>query len=162
MTFQWQAEDGSCTNGDCWPPFESSPYHGTTVAAMAAATAPGWLDNLEDDDLLGKVEKMKRYLQTTPPPHEYGRMLLLWAATRLPGLMDEKQKQEAIAEIWKRQRDDGGWSIRSFSAPEAWGNGIREEKLMSEPEFEDPPSDRHQTGFAILVLRDAGVPADDQ
>ena len=43
-----------------------------------------------------------------------------------------------------------------------WGDGGRAEKLRAEPEFEDPPSDGHQTGLAILVLRDAGVPADNE
>ena len=36
-----QSEDGSYSNLDCWPPFESSSYHGATVAAMALVTAPG-------------------------------------------------------------------------------------------------------------------------
>ena len=30
-----------------------------------------------------------------------------------------------------------------------------------EPEFTDPPSDGHQTGLAIVALREAGVPALD-
>ena len=30
-----QSEDGSYSNLDCWPPFESSTYHGATVAPMA-------------------------------------------------------------------------------------------------------------------------------
>jgi squalene-hopene/tetraprenyl-beta-curcumene cyclase len=35
------------------------------------------------------------------------------------------------------------------------------EKLRAEAEFKDPPSDGHQTGLAILVLREAGVPSTD-
>ena len=34
-------------------------------------------------------------------------------------------------------------------------------KLTIEPKS-DPPSDRHMTGLAVMVLRDAGVPADDK
>ena len=64
--------------------------------------------------------------------------------------------------IWKHQQNDGGWSIRTFADPEAWGNGGRAEKLRAEPEFRNPPSDGHQTGLAILVLRDAGIGADDK
>ncbi len=63
--------------------------------------------------------------------------------------------------LLSHQRSDGGWSIRTFAAPEKWGNGNREKKLRDEPEFADPPSDGHQTGLAIIVLREAGVPAND-
>jgi len=161
LMFELQGEDGSWGNTTCWPPFESSSYHGTTVAAMAAATAPEWLENLSDQELLAKVDKMKKYLRTTKPPHDYGRLLLLWTSTRLPNLLEAEQQQELIACIWKHQREDGGWSIRTFATPAAWGSGNRAEKLRAEPEFKNPPSDGHQTGLAILVLRDAGVPADD-
>lgn len=165
LMLELQGEDGSWGNTTCWPPFESSAYQGTTVAAMAVATAPGWLKGLEDEDeeaLLTKVEKMKEYLRTTTPPHDYGRLLLLWTSTRLPGLLEENQKQNIIATIWKQQRDDGGWSIRTFATPEAWGDGGRANKLREEPEFNDPPSDGHQTGLAILVLREAGVSAQNE
>ena len=63
--------------------------------------------------------------------------------------------------IWRHQRADGGWSIRTFASPEAWGGGNRAAKLRDEPEFTDPPSDGHQTGLAVLVLHSAGVEATD-
>src|SRR5262245_20562984 len=43
-----QLESGTWGSLDCWPPYESSAFHLATVAAMAAGTAPGWLDNLQD------------------------------------------------------------------------------------------------------------------
>ncbi len=159
--FEMQSKDGTFGNAECWPPYESSRYHGTAIAAMAAATAPGWLAHLTDPDLKAGVENIKRYLQTTEPPHDFARLLLLWASTRWPDLIDAEQKQQLIETVWKHQRPDGGWSIRTFAEPEAWGDGTRAEKLREEVEFENPPSDGHQTGLAVVVLRDAGVSADD-
>lgn len=83
------------------------------------------------------------------------------AASRMPGLVEERRKQALIETVLSHQRKDGGWSIRTFAAPDKWGDGSREEKLRSEPEFADPPSDGHQTGLAIVVLREAGLPAND-
>ena len=162
LMFDVQSEDGSWGNQDCWPPFESDVFHGATIAGIAIGTAPGWLEHLSQDaPQQAKVARLKQYLQTTTPPHDYGRVMLLWANSRLPGLLDDVRKQEIIAMIGKHQREDGGWSLRAFSQPEAWGSGNRAEKLKSEPEYRDPPSDGHQTGLAVIVLREAGVPADD-
>ena len=159
--FELQSEDGSWSNDHCWPPFESSAYQGATVAARAAAAAPGWLENLQDESLLTAVQKMKTYLAQTRPPHDYARVLLLWAATHIPDLVDEPRKQELVEMIWKHQRPDGGWSLRTFATPDTWGDGSRAKKLRDEPEFQNPASDGHQTGLAVIVLRDAGVPAQD-
>ena len=156
-----QSEDGSWNNIDCWPPFESSSYHGATVAAMALATAPGYLDLLAKEGRDGQVEKLKTYLRETKPPHDYGRLLLLWTSTRMDGLLSTEQQQEIVQMIFSHQREDGGWSVRTFATPETWGGGGRAEKLRSEPEFKVPPSDGHQTGLAVMVLRDAGVNAND-
>ncbi len=159
--FRLQGKSGTWGSLDCWPPFESSAYHLATVAAMAASTAPGWLEGVEDENLKTGVEKLKQYLRTTTPPHDYGKVLLLWASTRMEGLIDNKKKQELIELVWKHQRQDGGWSIRTFSEPEKWGKGNRAAKLRSEPQFQNPHSDGHQTGLAVIVLRDAGIAADD-
>lgn len=152
--FDLQLDSGTWGTLDCWPPYESDAYHLAATAALAAATAPGWQP-------LPGVQKLKAYLQTTNPPHDYGRVLLLHAAARMRELLTTAQRDEIVAMIFQHQREDGGWSIRTFAAPEAWGRGNRAEKLKAEPEFADPPSDGHMTGYAIVVLREAGVPASD-
>ena len=157
-----QSDNGAFNNIGCWPPFESSAYHGTTVAAMALEAAPGWLAGLKDSDLMARVAKTHNYLKTTKPPHDYGRLLLLWTSTRVPGLVDAKKRQALIDMVVKHQQPDGGWSIRTFATPETWGDGSRAAKLRAEPEFKNPPSDGHQTGLVLLVLREAGIASKDQ
>lgn len=161
FAFSLQLETGTWTSLDCWPPFESSAYQEATVAAMAAATAPGWLDQLDDKKLQAGVEQLKQYLRETKPPHDYARLLLLWTSTRMTGLLQDDEQQALAETIWKHQQKDGGWAIRTFAKPEAWGRGNRAKKLRSEPDFEHPASDGHMTGLAVIVLRDAGIPADD-
>ena len=164
LMFEIQLDTGTWGTADCWPPYESDAFHEATVAAMAAATAPCWLQKVaasRDTKLCCAVVKLQTYLRTTPPPHDYGRTLLLWANSRMPCLVDDCRKQELIAMLLKQQREDGGWSIRTFAAPDKWGKGNREKKLKEEPEFAAPPSDGHMTGLSIIVLREAGVPASD-
>lgn len=161
FVFGLQQDDGAWQAIDCWPPYESSAYQEATVAAMAAATAPGWLESKSGVALKAKVDKAIAYLRDAPAQHDYARVLKLWTATRIPGVAPAAERKELLARIWSLQQDDGGWSIRSFAEPEQWGGGNRAEKLRAEPEFRKPPSDGHMTGLATLVLRDADVPADD-
>lgn len=166
LMFAIQESNGTWGSLNCWPPFESDAYHEATVAAMAAAAAPGWLEKVASSSDLKEtaaaVERLKTYLRTQAPLHDYSRVLLLWTASRMPDLLTEDQKKELIATVQKHQKADGSWSIRSFAAPEAWGGGNRADKLKAEPEFADPPGDGHMTGLAIIVLRSSGVPASDE
>ena len=145
----------------CWPPLESSAFQEATVAAMAVGAAPGWLSGLTDQALKDGVQRLKHYLRTVEPPHDYGRVVLLWASARLPGLLEQGEKAEIIEMIRRKQRADGGWSIRTFARPEQWGDGRRADKLRNEKEFSNPPSDGHQTGLALIALQEAGVDAGD-
>jgi squalene-hopene/tetraprenyl-beta-curcumene cyclase len=156
-----QLASGTWGTLDCWPPFESDAYHEATVAAMAIGTAPGWLADLKDEKQKAAVQKLKDYLVNTPPLHDYSRVLLLWASTRMTDLVSPEQKAKLAEVLWSHQRPDGGWSIRSFAAPESWGGGNRAKKLRDEPDFSNPASDGHQTGLAVLVLRATGVDAKD-
>lgn len=165
LMFEIQNENGTWGSLDCWPPFESDAYHEATVAAMAAATAPGWLNDVQqkgDETLKRGLDRLVSYLKTEVPKHDYSRTLLLWASARLPGIVTAAQKRELTDMLVRHQKPDGGWSIRSFAAPDAWGSGNRAEKLKAEPEFSDPPSDGHMTGLAIIVLRENGVPTTDE
>jgi hypothetical protein len=58
--------------------------------------------------------------------------------------------------IWKHQQADGGWSIRTFASPEAWGSGNRAEKLRGEREFGRPASDGHGDRRATGIGRAGG------
>jgi squalene-hopene/tetraprenyl-beta-curcumene cyclase len=156
-----QLETGTFGTLDCWPPYESDAYHEATVAAMAVAAAPGWAATLTDDALKQKLDRLHGYLRNETPPHDYGRTLLLWTACRIPELLSAEKKAELVEVVRKKQQADGGWSLRTFASPEQWGKGNRAKKLRGEPDFESPASDGHQTGLAVVVLREAGVPAND-
>ena len=154
-----QSEDGSYSNLDCWPPFESSSYHGATVAAMALVTAPGYLSQVSEAQQK-QIDVLQNYLQKTKPPHDYGRLLLLQVGIKWKGLISDELQQETIAMILKHQQKDGGWAMRTFATPETWGGGSRKDKLNAESNKDAPASDGHQTGLAIMLLRESGTPAD--
>lgn len=161
MMFSAQKETGTWSSLDCWPPFESSAYQEATVAAMAMEIAPGWLKSIEEDEELQKsIALLKTYLKETSPPHEYAHVLRLWASSRVAGLLSDSDRMAALELLASKQKSDGGWSIRAFAQPEEWGGGNRAEKLKGEPEFEDPPSDGHMTGLALIVLQANGVTPD--
>jgi squalene-hopene/tetraprenyl-beta-curcumene cyclase len=162
LMFRIQQKNGAWGSVDCWPPLESSAFQEATVAAMAVATAPGWRNGLKNPKSKDGIAPLQKYLRETKPPHDYGGVVLLWAATRMPDLLPKERQQKLIEILWSHQRDDGGWSIRTFSTPEKWGRGNRAKKLRAEPEFKNPPSDGHMTGLAVVVLREAGVPAKEE
>ena len=159
--FERQRPTGEWKAALCWPPLESSAFQEATIAALAVGTAPGWLAGLSDDGLKAGVKRLQDYLRKVEPPHDYGRVMLLLASTKLDGLLEEGEKERIIEMIRSKQRADGGWALRAFAEPEQWGEGNRAEKLRAEKEFADPPSDGHQTGLALVALREAGVSARD-
>jgi squalene-hopene/tetraprenyl-beta-curcumene cyclase len=153
--FAKQDDDGAWKWPACWPPLEDSRYHGATVAAMAVATAPGYLEDISDPAEKQGLEKLTRFLRTTKPANPYEKMLLLWAGSRFTDLIDAERKKQLIADTLAAQRPDGGWSLRTSGT---WD--VRRKRLDAEPDRENPPSDGHATGLAITVLREAGVSAD--
>ncbi len=144
------------------PPLEASPYQLATVAARAVGNAPGWLAQQRGTPVEAKVNLLMRYLRAEKKLQaDYDRTDLLWAAAEFPGLLNAGRVRELIEMVSRHQMPDGGWSIRTFAKPEEWGHGNRAAKLRAEPELNDPHSDGHMTGLAIVALRRAGVPASD-
>jgi squalene-hopene/tetraprenyl-beta-curcumene cyclase len=163
MMFKLQRADGDWTiSDDNNPPLESSRYQLATVAARAVGNAPGWLAKQRGTPVEAKVNLLENYLRSDHKRQgDYDRTDLLWAATEFPGLLESNQMAALVDMISKHQNSDGGWSIRAFAAPEEWGKGNRAPRLRVEADIDDPPSDGHMTGLAIIALRKAGVPASD-
>lgn len=163
MMFKLQRADGDWTiSDDNNPPLESSRYQLATVAARAVGNAPGWLAQQRGTPLEAKINLLEDYLRAGHKMQgDYDRTDLLWASSELPGLLDAGRQQELVKMISTHQMPDGGWSIRTFAQPEEWGKGNRAAKLRAEPELNNPASDGHMTGLAIIALRKSGVPATD-
>ncbi|WP_058185289.1 prenyltransferase/squalene oxidase repeat-containing protein [Terracidiphilus gabretensis] len=144
------------------PPLESNSYQLATVAARAAANAPGWLGAQHGTPNEPHIRLLETLLRSQARMQgDYDRTDLLWTAAEYPGLLDAARMRELTAMVLSHQQPDGGWSIRTFAKPEEWASGQRAEKLRAEPEFHNPPSDGHMTGLAIIALRKAGIPASD-
>ena len=162
LMLELQMDDGSFHSLDCWPPFESSAYQEATMAAIAIASAPGWLESLADDDSAkASVDKLIAYIRDTKPPHDYARVLKLWTGQRMSGILTTEETAATIKLLRSRQQKDGGWSMRHFAKPAEWGGGNRAAKLQAEPNFKTPDSDGHMTGLALLVMQESGVSNED-
>lgn len=132
------------------PPYEYDDYYGAVVGALGVGYAP---DGYAEGDLARKgLESLRGYFRKTPPPNLHHEALLLWASTRLDGLMSAEQKAQAIRQLRAMQRPDGGWCLPSLGV---WN---RHDGSPNDPKA---PSDGYATGLVIFVLRQAGIMATD-
>jgi squalene-hopene/tetraprenyl-beta-curcumene cyclase len=133
-----------------WPPYEHDDYYGAVVAAIGAGHAPD--DYAKSPDAQAGLSRLRAYFAKTPPPDLHHATMLLWASTRLGGLITADQRDATIDRLRALQRPDGGWNLPSL------GTWKRRDGTPNDPEA---PSDGYATGLAVFVLRQAGVPATD-
>jgi squalene-hopene/tetraprenyl-beta-curcumene cyclase len=133
-----------------WPPLEHDDYYGATIAALAVGYAPG--DYARTPRAAAGIEKLKTYFQKTPAPDLHHTAMLLWASTKVKGLMTPETRQGAIAALKAKQHADGGWALPAlgrYNRRDGSGNDA------------DAASDGYGTGFVTFVLLQAGTPATD-
>ncbi len=146
-----QKSDGGWEWVKCgWPPLEHDDYYGAIVAALGVGHAPG--DYARTASAQRGLERLRGYFRKTPPPDMHHQAMLLWAATRLDGLMDSDQKAATVRSLRELQRGDGGWCLPSLGQ---W------KRRNGQPNDPKSPSDGYATGLIVIVLREAGVPAMD-
>ncbi len=145
-----QHEDGAWDWLKCgWPPYEHDDYYGAVFAAVGVGAAP---DGYRDSETARKgLERLRTYLRKTPPPSRHHAAMLLWASTKLDGLLTPEQQRRTIDDLLASQRPDGGWNLPSL------GDWRRRDESPNDP---DAPSDGFGTGLVVYVLRQAGVPSD--
>lgn len=133
-----------------WPPLEHDDFYGAVLAAVAVGYAPE--NYAKSDAAKVGVERLKAYLSGTAAPDLHHKAMLLWASQRVDGLMGKQEQANTIAELKKLQQADGGWCLPSL------GKYARRDKTMNDSAT---ASDGYGTGFAVFVLRQAKIPADD-
>lgn len=147
-----QSKDGGWDWTKCrWQPFEVDDYFGALLVAVGVGQAPE--SYASGDSARAGLEKLRDYFRATAPHSLHHRVWLLWAATKLEGLMTDEQKRSAIDELREAQRQDGGWSMESLGKDWVGRKGRK-----SDP---NAPSDGYGTGLCVYVMRQAGVAAND-
>ncbi|WP_439629241.1 squalene--hopene cyclase [Gemmata sp.] len=133
-----------------WPPLEHDDYYGAALAALAVGYAPE--DYAKTEKARAGVERLKGYFQKTPSPDLHHTAVLLWASTKLDGLMTADEQKAAVAALRERQHKDGGWALAAL------GTYARHDKTPNDPAG---AGDGYGTGFVTFVLLRSGVPAAD-
>ena len=145
-------------------PYITTHFELTVQAARGIATAPGWLANLKDSDTLTRVERMKKFLHAHEPVNDYELALKLQLSALMPDIVPPPVRDAATAMLWRQQQPDGGWSTRRMSDLMKWHETMDPKvvtMIQGEPDASSPASDPYMTAFAIVLLRESGVPADD-
>jgi squalene-hopene/tetraprenyl-beta-curcumene cyclase len=147
-----QRRDGSAKGA--WPWFEldldpwetsASPYYGASLAAIAVAAAPA--DYRKRPPVKERIADLTAYLQggqAAQPLHN--RLALVWAATKLHGLLPEAARRAIVEEALEKQQADGGWTTESI------GPWTTHEKAPP-----DTGSNAYATAWTTFVLRQVGV-----
>ncbi len=148
-----QQIDGKQKGAWLWLRFKNEPweaddsdYFGASLAAVAIGSAPKSYQ--ETPEVQTHLTQLREYLnrefavQTT-----VNRVLLLWAAAKLPGLVEPDRQKAIIGDLLEKQQADGGWSLSSLSGDWKRADGTSQETK----------SDGYATGLITFALQQAGI-----
>lgn len=129
---------------------DDSDYFGATLAAVAVGIAPG--NYREAPEIQSHLRALREYLNRESAAQiTINRVLLLWAAAKLPGLLEPDRQKAIVGELLEKQQADGGWSLSSLSGDWKRGDGTPQETR----------SDGYATGLITFVLQQTGISASD-
>jgi squalene-hopene/tetraprenyl-beta-curcumene cyclase len=167
----WALQQTTGEGAGSWPwlqfdqePWEAndSAYYGAALAAMAVGMAPG--NYASNPEIQGNLKGLREYLnRESAVQSTINRVFLLWASTKLPGLLSPEQQKAIVHEALSKQQADGGWRLASISWK--W-NGWSLKSLANMWIREDGTpmegkSDGLATSLIILAAQTAGVPGDN-
>ncbi len=167
----WALQSTTGDDKGAWPwlnfgnePFEASdsPYYGASLAAVALGTAP---ENYRaTPPVQHNLNLLRDYLNRNCARQSLiNQVVLLWASSKLPGLLAPGQEQAIIKEVLAEQKTDGGWNQSSL----AWKwsgsslHSLAKLWLVSEGTPLNPKSDGYATGLIVFVLELSGIPHGD-
>jgi squalene-hopene/tetraprenyl-beta-curcumene cyclase len=129
---------------------DDSDFYGATLAAIAVGTAPG--NYRAKTEIQNNLKLLREYLnRQCAAQTALNRAVLLWAAAKVPGLLDTEEQETIIAELLGKQQPDGGWSLSSLSGEWKRNDGTPQEMK----------SDGYATGLITFALQQAGIPKEN-
>lgn len=152
-----QLTTGDATGAWSWLRFNNEPweaddsqFYGATLAAVAVGAAP---ENYRSTpEIQNNLKLLREYLgREYAKQIPINRVVLLWAAAKLPGLLAPEQQKSIISDILAKQQADGGWSLASLVGTWKRADGTPLEMK----------SDGYATGLIVLALEQAGFPRED-
>ena len=162
-----QRKEGDGKGAWLWLQFNEEPweakdsvYYGASLAALAVGTAPG--NYASTSAIQDNLNQLREYLnRESTHQSTLNHVFLLWASTRLPGLLNSEQKRAIVKEILSKQQADGGWRLASITW--SWHDWNLQSFVnmwfRADGTPMDGKSDGVATGIVALVLQEAGVPA---
>jgi squalene-hopene/tetraprenyl-beta-curcumene cyclase len=157
----WDSQERSGDKAGAWiwqnfhfSPWEApeSEYYGAAMAALAVGITP---DNYRDDPKIqGNLTLLRGYLRREAPNQPLiNRVALLWASSKLSGLMTGQEREAVANELQAKQHPDGGWSLTEL--------GLNQQGRSSWKRHDDSPfdlrSDGYATGIIVLALEENGL-----
>jgi squalene-hopene/tetraprenyl-beta-curcumene cyclase len=79
------------------------------------------------------------------------RVSLLWAAAKMPGLIEPNFQKAILSELLEKQQADGGWSLSSLTGDWERSDGTPQETK----------SDGYATGLITFALEQNGISPED-
>lgn len=152
-----------------WLQFDQEPweakdsvYYGACLAAIASGTAPE--NYLSSPAIQSNLAALREYLRGHAAAQStINRVYLLWASTKLPGLLSPAEQQSIIQEALNRQQADGGWRLATITW--AWKGWTAKTLVRMWLREQGTPmrgnSDGVATGLIVYVLQEAGVLAEN-
>jgi len=145
-----QLKRGEARGAWSWLQFHNSPwegdsqYYGAVLAALAVGSAPA--DYQAASEIQDNMKLLREYLvQERESQILINRVTLLWASTKVPGLITPAQRKSIIDEALSKQQADGGFSLSSFV-----GGWKRHDGTPLETK-----SDGYATGAVAFILQQA-------
>jgi squalene-hopene/tetraprenyl-beta-curcumene cyclase len=155
----WSLEypPGARRQVELWPwfnldlhPYESegSAYYGASLVAVAAGKDLSNSDKKRfSAQLRSLTDNLHQNFQNQPI---HNRLLALWASARLPGILNRKERDQLLSEVWQRQESDGGWPIAALGP---WSD------RPSKPESSG--SSAYATALVLFTFQQAGEGCSD-
>lgn len=166
----WALQETDGDSKGAWPwlqfdlePWEASDsqYYGAALAAVAVGTAP---DNyrsvpaIQHNLMLLREYLDRRYASQSA----LNRVALLWASSKLPGLVGPARQTSIIAQVLSEQQVDGGWSLPTVAKPSSWSlDSFLDRWIREDGTTQDRKSDGYATSMMVFALQQAGIPREN-